>query len=373
MKSSLRFLAVAICLLPSIAVAQQTSETSTKLRRTLTRFPRSDANGDGILTQAEANKFRREQRANRRKNRPHIAPKPTHQNVEYGPYLRNLYDLWLPVSDEPTPLIIYVHGGGFRNGDKSVIRSRSIVQDALDAGVAFASINYRFVYRFRADLKNPEKTSIQKVLRDAALALQHIRHHAADYNIDKDRIGMFGGSAGAGTSLFVGFHDDLADPEHPDPVRRESTRLAVVGMLNGQCSYDIKSWDRYFEERFAGMQTYGQIVGTADFSPFYGLTQGQYVSRRGKTARADVDMINHITPDDPPVFIFCGNPADQPATLGEVQHHPLHAELIEARCIEQGVENQTFLTKVRPEDRGINNMQALLEFFLKQLNSGDAQ
>jgi acetyl esterase/lipase len=48
-------------------------------------------------------------------------PKPDHENVKYGPHERNVLDLWLARSKqgEPTPLVLHIHGGGFRAGDKS--------------------------------------------------------------------------------------------------------------------------------------------------------------------------------------------------------------------------------------------------------------
>jgi len=72
-------------------------------------------------------------------------------------------------------------------------------------------------------------------LGDAARALQFVRSKAAEWNIDKTRIGATGGSAGACSSLWLAFHDDLADPKSSDPVARESTRLlcaAVIGSLS---------------------------------------------------------------------------------------------------------------------------------------------
>lgn len=374
MKILMRLLIASLFLIPADALAEKTSENDERLRRSLLKFPQADSDANGILTQTEAAAFQRQRRSNRQAPK-HIAPTPTHEDVQYGPYNRNVYDIWLPETDEPTALIIQVHGGGFRGGDKSRIRAQKTVQNVLDAGLAFASINYRFAYTSPADIDNPQKTSIQNVLRDSARALQHIRSNAADYNIDKKRIGMYGGSAGAGTSLFIGFHDDLADPDNEDPVLRESTRLAVVGMLNGQFSYDLESWDPAFKKRYGDdTKPYGEIRGSGgDFSGFYGLTTEAYAGAKGQAARADVDMLNHISDDDPAVFILCTNPALQPLTVGELQHDPLHAELIEARAKQHGLDVLTLLTKVRPEDKekGSRTQEVLLDFLLKHLDDGE--
>jgi len=61
-----------------------------------------------------------------------------------------------------------------------------------------------------------------------------------------------GGSAGAGISLWLGFHDDLADPDNEDPVLRESTRLSCMAVYNGQTSYD----PRFIRDLFPDTDTY---------------------------------------------------------------------------------------------------------------------
>ena len=44
-------------------------------------------------------------------------PKPTHANVSYGDYEKQAFDIWLvPNATEPTPMVIFIHGGGFRSG-----------------------------------------------------------------------------------------------------------------------------------------------------------------------------------------------------------------------------------------------------------------
>ena len=56
-------------------------------------------------------------------------------------------------------------------------------------------------------------------LEDAARALQFVRSKAAQWNLDKQRIGASGGSAGACSALWLAFHDDMADPNSQDPDR----------------------------------------------------------------------------------------------------------------------------------------------------------
>ena len=55
---------------------------------------------------------------------------------------RQRFDFWQAKSDKPTPLVLYIHGGGWRNGDKSGLSAKAIEQ-YLQAGISVAAINYR--------------------------------------------------------------------------------------------------------------------------------------------------------------------------------------------------------------------------------------
>ncbi len=65
-------------------------------------------------------------------------------NVRYGAGERNVLDIYLPESDQPTPLVIFFHGGAYYLGDKSDI-SADDIRAFLEAGIAIATINYSFI------------------------------------------------------------------------------------------------------------------------------------------------------------------------------------------------------------------------------------
>ena len=130
-------------------------------------------------------------------------------------------------------------GGGWTAGSKSGIGS---VADCLKHGISIVSVEYRFI----ADAeKDGVKPPVQAPLHDAARALQFVRSKASEWNIDKTRIGASGGSAGACSSLWIAFHDDMADPKSDDPIARESTRLMCAAVTVAQTSLDpqqMKEW-----------------------------------------------------------------------------------------------------------------------------------
>jgi len=94
-------------------------------------------------------------------------------------------------------------------------------------------------------------------LHDAARALQFIRSKAAEWNIDKQRIGASGGSAGASTSLWIAFHPDLAEPNSSDPVARESTRLLCAAVNGAQTTLDPKQMKEWTPNSRYGGHTFG--------------------------------------------------------------------------------------------------------------------
>ncbi len=158
---------------------------------------------------------------------PRYSVPPTFSNVHYGPHERQVLDFFKADTKEPAPLVVHIHGGGWVNGDKVGVGD---LKKLLDSGISVASINYRFTTQAQAaGIKPPVKWPLE----DAARAVQFLRSKAGEWNIDKRRVGATGGSAGACSSLWLAFHDDMARPDSTDPVARESTRLTAAA-VNGR-------------------------------------------------------------------------------------------------------------------------------------------
>ena len=234
-----------------------------------------------------------------------------------------MLDFWFAKNtNAAAPLIVFIHGGGFVGGNKSKA-SPAALREALDGGAAFMSINYRF----------REHAPIQDILRDAARAIQFVRADAARFHIDPKRIASFGSSAGAGTSLWLAAHDDLADPKSADPVLRQSSRISAAGSLNGQATYDLREWDRVifpFKPEW--------LKGEDEGPRFYHFkSDADYDTEQGKRIRADCNMLGLLTADDPPIYLSCSQPDGEPTNRGHLLHHPRHAQVIERRCKELGI------------------------------------
>ena len=153
---------------------------------------------------------------------------PTHADVAYGPHARNRLDFWKAEGQGPRPLLVYIHGGGWTGGDKK--RDESSFRPYLQKGISYAAVNYRLT----------PGSPLPAPVHDAARAIQFLRWKASEWNIDKNRIALTGGSAGACTSMWILLHDDLAAPQAADPVLRESTRVTAAAVRGGQTSIDPK-------------------------------------------------------------------------------------------------------------------------------------
>ncbi|MFP6901135.1 MAG: alpha/beta hydrolase, partial [Opitutales bacterium] len=160
-------------------------------------------------------------------------PKPTLSEIAYGKHDRNVLDFWKAESKSPTPVAFVIHGGGWKGGSKERLDRFADPNALLEAGISVVAINYRYV-------TSSEKPPVKAPLHDAARALQFVRSKAKEWNLDKKRIGAAGGSAGACSSLWLAFHDDLADPKSKDPVRRESSRLSCAAVTGAQTTLDPK-------------------------------------------------------------------------------------------------------------------------------------
>lgn len=249
------------------------------------------------------------------------APAITYENVSYGDHPNHVIDFWKADVDGPAPLVVFIHGGGFRAGSHDKVTVKKI-QQYLDAGIHHASVEYRFLQHARFPAPH----------EDCVRALQFIRSKADEWGIDKNRIAAYGGSAGAQLVAYLAWADDFADPENDDPISRESTRLTAVAPIGGQSTLDMDWW----VENIPGYKRefHGKGKGDADDLSIVEI----------RSIRNEISIISHISSDDPPTFMSYGMnpddaiPSDPRRARGWSIHHVNFGIAMEAKLRREGVD-----------------------------------
>ena len=245
---------------------------------------------------------------------------PTYANLSYGPHARNVMDVWLTKSAKPQPVLVSIHGGGFEKGEKTI--DRDLLKRCLDAKIAVVAINYRL----------SQDAIAPAAFLDSARAIQFVRQHAQEWNLDPKRVAATGPSAGAGISLWLGFHSDLADPKNTDPVLRESTRLTCLAILDGQCSYD----PRFIKQLIPENDTYKSRFLAA----FFGVKLDSLDNLPAEKYRLfeEASPINFLTKDAPPVLQLYGYSLNSPITDQTIGiHHPRFGKVLKDKMDALGV------------------------------------
>ena len=255
-------------------------------------------------------------------------PPPTAADVPYGTHARQKLDFYKAKSGKPTPVLFVIHGGGWTCGDKGSEVGLINPLAYLNVGISIVSINYRYVWQAQqAGVKPPVKAPLE----DAARALQLVRSKAKEWNLDKARICVMGGSAGGCSSLWLTFHDDMADSKSADPVARESTRPLCAAVLDAQTSLDPKQMKEWTPNSRYGGHAFGFERDT-NFDEF--------LAHREELLPWIMEYSPYelVTKGDPPVYLIY----TAPPRLGRDAQDPTHTAnfgvKFQERCQERGVE-----------------------------------
>jgi acetyl esterase/lipase len=246
---------------------------------------------------------------------------------------RQKLDLYVPKTDDKVPLIIFIHGGGFSRGDKGDQNPAPLLSEHF----AVASINYRL----------SQDAIFPAQIEDCKAAVRWLRKNAAQYNLDPDRFGAWGTSAGGHLVAMLGTTGD-------------STLFDVGENLNVSSRVQAVA-DWFGPTDFLQMDAHrlpnGMVHNSPD-SPESRLIGGPLQKNKDRAEKAN--PIIYITPNTPPFLIAHGD-ADR-----LVPHH--QSELLAAALKEVGV-TVTFYT-VKGGGHGFRDATAdemRRQFFAKEL------
>lgn len=269
--------------------------------------------------QGQQKRPQKKQDVARKKTRPRSTaqvPAPTLANHAYGGHERQVLDFWKADAQQATPWVFVIHGGGWRAGDKDRVGRFVDVNRLLAAGISVVAINYRFVQLApEAGVEPP----VRLPLMDAARALQYVRQHSAEWNLDPTRVGAAGGSAGACSSLWLAFHDDLADPQNADPIARQSTRLTCAAVTGAQTSLDPRQMKSWTPNSTYGAHAFGITANRATKSSAF----AEFLKARERILPwiQEYSPYALVTREDPAVYLTYS----APPAIGEAQRDPTHS------------------------------------------------
>lgn len=207
-----------------------------------------------------------------------------------------LADVYVPRGAGPWPGVLLIHGGGWSSGDREQVKG--LAERLARRGFVAFNTTYRLApqHLFPAQLE------------DTQLALRWMQVHASDYRMRPERIGAFGYSAGGHLAAMLGTLS-------PGDALTSTPRVAAV--VAGGTPSDLR--------KFPGGKLVPQLLGTS-------LQKNPELFRQASP-------VAHISPDDPPFFIYHGG-SDLLVSVD-------HAEDLHAALAQAGVRSELFILRGR--------------------------
>lgn len=299
-------------------------------------FDRIDADGDGRISHSEDDAFRAKNRARREgqarrkptgqqainRNAGRRSPLPSDAKVFKDLAYATVgdrklpLDLYLPASaDRPMPLVIWIHGGGWRGGSKA---NPGRALQLLERGYAVASVEYRL----------SGEAIFPAAIEDCKAAVSFLRLNAAKYDLDPDRFGVWGSSAGGHLVALLGTTNDVTDFDTHEVCKKAPATVQAV------C-------DWFGPTDFLRMNDFpGRIDHDGPESPESRFIGGPIQQNKEKVAKAN--PITYVSKSDPPILIMHGE-VDQAVPYNQ-------SELLYAALQKAGVESTLY--KVTKGDHG---------------------
>ncbi len=221
-------------------------------------------------------------------------------DIAYDVHPLDKLDIYRPAGSADAPFVVFIHGGGWWNGDKRYLPAGDVAF-FTDRGIAVVAINTRNIPAAQDDHLFPP---LLGPLRDAQRALQFLRYHAKAFALQADKAALWGDSAGAFDALWLGVGPERAEAASLDPVARQSTRVAAIAAANAQTSIDPAQMRAWVGPRLNyGGHAFG--LAEADFAGF--------LARRDEFARfyPALSPAALVSKASPPMFLLYTYPRDE--------------------------------------------------------------
>jgi acetyl esterase/lipase len=196
-------------------------------------------------------------------------------DIAYGDHERQKLDLSMPKTATPTPLLIWVHAGGWEEGSKE---GYNPVAGWVAKGYAVASINYRY----------SRQAVFPAQIHDVKAAVRYLRANAKMYNLDPDRFGAIGASAGGHLVALLGTSGGVKELEGDGKYLDTSSAVQAVCDIHGPI--DLVKYSSFLPE---GTNVVTRLLG------------GDTGDKKDLAVRAS--PITYLDKADPPMLILHGD------------------------------------------------------------------
>jgi acetyl esterase/lipase len=270
---------------------------------------------------------------------PNASPIPFHR---YGETLTDItyctpdntpqaMDIYIPDAGGPWPVLVYVHGGAWMRGDKAEPMMSLFAKGMTAQGYLVASVNYRLY----PDAQFPA------MIQDVKCAVRFLRAHAAEYNLDPNRMGAVGVSAGGHLVSLLGTTDASAGWDVGEYLDQSSRVQAVIAM--------------------AGVTDLSRNFPNADIEAMKRVGFGEYNV-------VEASPISHVTPDDPPFLLIHGDRDELvPVEQSQVMYDRLIQQNVPAQLVIVQNARHSFTAPAGTTPTLAEINQIILDFLAKYL------
>lgn len=216
---------------------------------------------------------------------------PTYANLAFGQQSDSQkLDIYLPANPEQKsyPVVMFIHGGGFMFGDKSMSLP-SIVKGLLDNGIAVVTTNYRL----------SKEATFPAAPQDIGRAIEFIKTHATDYHIDTSKLVMMGESSGANLAALSGTAFDSSVMR--GALNNPQADIRPLGVVALYPPVDFLQLDRLMIK-----QGCTQGANHSEPDSFESQYLGGQIQKKKAEARA-ANPITYIDSNTPPFFVENGS------------------------------------------------------------------
>ena len=308
-------------------------------------FARVDRDSDGFVTLKEDVAFRLSRRKPGEQVENHTSR--TVRDIVYAKAgdVDLKLDVYIPKKPaEPMPVVVWIHGGGWKNGSKG---GGGRAAPLLQRGYAIVDVDYRLsgVAIFPAAVK------------DCRAAVRWVKANATTYGWDSNRVAVMGSSAGGHLAAFIGTASDQDEFDTTDHAEQSDRVQAVVDLWGPT---DFLQMDEFSHKD-------SRLIHDSADSPESRFLGGPIQDEPYRSIAAKANPITYVSKDDPPFLIIHGDQdLSVPVHQSELLHKALESAGVEVTLhVEKGDGHGLKKTSRKPEF--INRIAEFLDRHLKAI------